>query len=65
MEDEIDFDKTFYERNIYVLLYNLRHVIHIPYFRIANLLNIGGHFINTTFIDTKNKCRSPYPLDFS
>ena len=27
-----------------ILLFNLRHVIHIPFFRIVNLLCFGGHF---------------------
>ena len=33
MKDEIEFAKNFHERNIYVFLFNLRHVIHVPPFR--------------------------------
>ena len=47
-------------KEIYVLLFNSRHVIHIPYLRIVNLLCCGGHFSNITFIDAKIKYRSPY-----
>ena len=47
------------------LLFNLRHVIQIPSFRIVNLLCCGGHLGSTTFIDAKTKYRSPYLLDFS
>ena len=36
----------FEERNIYVLLLTLRHVIHIPSFRLVNLLYCGGHSSN-------------------
>ena len=48
-----------------VLLFNLRHVIHIPSFLIVNLLCIGGHFISMTFIHAKTMYRSPYLLDVS
>ena len=48
-------DKIFDERNIYVLLFNSRHVIPIPSFRIVNLLCCGSYFSNTTFIDGKAK----------
>ena len=49
--------------NIYVQLFNLRHVIHIPSFRIVNLLCCGDHFSNITFTDAKTKCRSHYHLN--
>ena len=55
------FDKISDERNIYVLKFKLKHVIHILSFRVVNLLCCGGHlsyFSNTTFIDAKTKCRS-------
>ena len=61
----MEIDKTFDESNICVLLFNLRHVIHIPYFRIVNLLRCGGHFNSITFTDGKTKNRSPYLLDVS
>ena len=48
-----------------VLLLNLIHVIHIPSFRIVNLLSFGGHFSNMTFIDAKSKYKSPYLLNIS
>ena len=41
------------------LLFNLRHVIQIPSFRIVNLLCCGGHLGSTTFTDAKTKYRSP------
>ena len=54
----------FDERNIYLLLFNLRHAIYIPSFRIINLLCYGGHVSNIKFIDVKTKYRSPYLLTF-
>ena len=63
MKDKKEFDKIFDERNIYVLLLNLRHVIHIASFCIVNLLCCGGHFSNITLIDAKTKYRSPYLLE--
>ena len=62
---QIEFDKIFDERNIYLLLFHLTHVIHIPSFRMVNLLCCGGHFSYVTFIDVKTKYRSPYLLDVS
>ena len=61
----IEFDKIFEERSKYVRLFNLRHVIRIPSFRMVNLLCCGGHFSNVALIDTKAKFRSPYLLDVS
>ena len=61
----IEFDKIFEERSKYVRLFNLRHVICIPSFRMVNLLCCGGHFSNITLIDAKTKFRSPYLLDVS
>ena len=52
-------------KEIYVLLFNLRHVIYIPSFRIVNLLCCGDHFSNVTFVDAKTKYRSPCLLDVS
>ena len=60
-----EFDNIFDERNIYILLFNLRHVIHIPSVRIFNLLCCGGHFSNIIFIDAQTKYRSPYLLNVS
>ena len=54
----------FDERNIYLLLLNLRHVIHIPSVSMDNPLCCGSHFSNITFIDVKTKYRSPYLLAF-
>ena len=48
MKDKIEFDNIFDESNIYVLLFNLRHITYI-----VNLLYCGGHFSNVTFIDAK------------
>ena len=45
---QIEFDKIFDERNIHVLL---RYVIHVPSFRMVNLLYCGDQFSNITFID--------------
>ena len=53
----------FDERNLYVLLFNLRLVIHVPAFRMVNLICCGGHFSNIAFIDAKTKYISPYLLD--
>ena len=55
----------FDERNIYALLYNLRHVIRITSFRMVNLLCCGAHFSNIKFFDAKTKYRSPYLLEIS
>ena len=60
MKDKIELDKTFDERNIYVLLFNSRHTSHIPSFGIVNLQCCGGHFNNITLIDAKAKYRGPY-----
>ena len=46
MKDKIKLDKSFDEKNIYLLLFNLRCC--------------GGHFSNITLIDAKAKYRSPY-----
>ena len=46
-------------KEIYVLLFNLKHVIHIPSFRIVNLLRCGGRFSSITVIDVKTKYRGP------
>ena len=43
MKDKIDFYKIFDERNICALLFDLIHAIHIPSFRIINLLCCGGN----------------------
>ena len=50
----LEFGKTFDERIIYDLLFNLRHVIHIPSFRIVNLLCCSGNFSNITLIEVPN-----------
>ena len=63
MKDKTEFDKMFDERNINVLLFNLRHAIHIPSFVIVNLLCCIGHLSNVTSINAKTKYRSPYRLD--
>ena len=55
----------FDERNIWVFLFNLRHVIHIPSFRIVNLLCCGDHFRSIAFIDANTNYRNPYLLDVS
>ena len=60
MKDKTEIDKIFDERNIYVLLFNSRHVIHIPSFRIVSLLCCECHFSNITFTDDKTKYGSPY-----
>ena len=62
---EIEFDKNFDENNIYLSLFNLRNVIHIPSFGMVNLLYCGGQFSNITFIDVKTKYRSLNILDVS
>ena len=36
-----------------VLLFNLRHVIQIPSFRIVNLLCCGGHFSSIAVIELR------------
>ena len=48
---------------MYVLLFNLRHVIHILSFRMVNLLCYGSHFSNITIFAAKTKNRSPYLLE--
>ena len=42
-------------KEIRVLSFNLRHVIHTPSFRMVNLLCCGGHFSYITFIDVNSK----------
>ena len=64
IKDKTEFDKTFDEK-IYFFFFNLRQVIHIPSFCMANLLCWGDHFRNMTSIDAKNKYRSSYLLDVS
>ena len=54
---------VFSERNIFVLLLNLRLVIHISSFCIVNLLCCGRFFITLTFVDIKTKYRSRYLWD--
>ena len=63
MKDEIEFDKTFDEKNLCVLLFNLRHIMHTSSFRIVNMLCCGGQFSNITFINAKTKYRCPYLMD--
>ena len=46
----IELDKIFDERNIYVLLFNLRYVIHNPSLCKANLLCYESHSINITLM---------------
>ena len=48
--------KIFNERNIYISLFDLRHIVHIPTFRIVNLL---------WFIGFKMKYRNSYLLNVS
>ena len=60
MKDKIELNKIFDERNMYVLLFNSRDVIHIPSFCIANLQRCGDHFSNITLIGATIKYRSPY-----
>ena len=55
MKDNIELDNIFDERNIYVLLFNLGHVTHIPSFCTLNLPCCESHFSITTFIDAKSK----------
>ena len=47
-------------KEMYTSCYSSRHLIHIPSFRIVNLLCCGGHFIKITLIDAKAKYRSSY-----
>ena len=47
------------------LLFILEHVIHIPTFRIVNLLCCEGYFSSITFINAKTKYRSPDFFDLS
>ena len=61
----MEIQKTLDEINACVLLFNLRHVIHIHSFRIVNLLCSGGRFSSIIFIDAKPKYRSPYLLNVS
>ena len=61
----MQFDKTLYERNIYVLLVNLRLIVHILSTRIVNLLNCWDNFSNIKLTDAKTKYRSFYILDVS
>ena len=42
------------------MLFNLRHVIHIPSLLIASLLWCRCHFSNAAFIDAMTKCRGLY-----
>ena len=47
-------------KEIYTSCYLIQDIIHIPSFRIANLLCYGDHFSNTTLIDAKTKYKSLY-----
>ena len=62
IEDQIEFDKIFDERNIYLLLFNSKPVIHISSFRIVNQLYCRAHFSNITLIGANTKYRSLYLL---
>lgn len=64
MKDKYNLIK-FFMKKMYVLLFNLRHLIHIPSFRIINLLCCRGPFTNVPFNDVKTKFISPYLLDVS
>ena len=46
----IELDKIFDQRNIYVLLFNLRYVIHNPSFCKVNLLCYESRSINITLM---------------
>ena len=50
IKNQIELDKIFYERNMYVFFIKLRQVILISSFRIANLLWCGGNIMNTTIM---------------
>ena len=51
-------------KKIYMSYYSIQGIaIHIPSFRIVNLLCCEGHFSNITFINAKIKCRRLYLLD--
>ena len=45
-----------------MFLFNSRHVVHIPSFRIVNLLCCGVTFSDITLVDDKAKYRSPLNL---
>ena len=64
MNDKTVFNKLFDSRNI-TSCYSIQFVIHIPTFRIVNLLCFGGYFSTMTILGVMNKYRSPYPLDVS
>ena len=65
MKNKIQFDKNFWWKKYYVFLFNLRHVIHVRFFHIVNLLCYGGQFSNITFINVKTKYRMYYLLHVS
>ena len=50
IKNQIELDKIFYERNMYVFFIKLRQVILISSFRIVNLLWCGGNIMNTTIM---------------
>ena len=65
MKDKIESDNIFKKINIDVLLFNSRNLIHIPSFRIVNLLCCRDYFSDIIFIDGKTKYRSHYLLNVS
>ena len=66
MKDKQNLIKLWIKKIVYVLLFNLRQVIHIPSFCIVKLLCCGGHLSNDiTFIGAKGKYKSSYLLDVS
>ena len=55
MKDGIEFHQIFNERYILALLFNWRHLTHIPTFHNVNLRHCEDRFSSETFIDAMTK----------
>ena len=53
MKYKTELDKTFDERKVYVLLFNTRHVIHIPSFRVCVCVCLRANHLDVVRLGVK------------